>query len=234
MAASGGRDLRWGLWPVLLALAAVDGLPEVRSSGEQLCDWCPAELRNTSEVVTLCQASHGVLKGRCCLSRLEDGDIIVGLDLWNCSLTYLGPELQNASAAVALDLSGNPLQNLSSTLFQGFNNLQYIALPPSFSCPGGNASWDSVHSDTDEIVCRNQRSSCNGTGEIAFLCPENSLCAPDGPGLFTCPCAEDFHGYKCQRVGTFPMFMFYGILGVVTLSCSLLLWCSQRRKVKSS
>lgn len=30
-------------------------------------------------------------------------------------------------------------------------------------------------------------------------CPENSLCAPYGPGFFECSCVENFHGYKCLR-----------------------------------
>ncbi|XP_069461605.1 all-trans retinoic acid-induced differentiation factor [Ambystoma mexicanum] len=219
---------------LLLVLVMLCRLPAGRGSGEQLCDWCPAELRNSSEVVKMCQASHQVLRGRCCLSREEDKDIIVGLDLWNCSLGPLDSELQNASAALTIDISGNPQLDLSITAFQGFTNLQYIALPSSPSCPGGNAYWESVQNETNRLVCQNQRSSCNSTGQMVFLCPENALCAPDGPGLFKCPCDENYHGYKCLREGTFPMIMFFGILGAVTFACSLLFWCSQRRKVKNS
>lgn len=30
-------------------------------------------------------------------------------------------------------------------------------------------------------------------------CPENSLCAPYGPGFFECSCTDNYHGYKCLR-----------------------------------
>uniref|UniRef100_A0A6G1RFG9 All-trans retinoic acid induced differentiation factor n=1 Tax=Hypotaenidia okinawae TaxID=2861861 RepID=A0A6G1RFG9_9GRUI len=67
----------------------------------------------------------------------------------------------------------------------------------------------------------------------AWPCPENAACVPDGPGLVQCLCQGPFHGYKCLREGTFPVLLFCGILGAVTVSLSLLLWGTQRRKVKS-
>lgn len=98
----------------------------------------------------------------------------------------------------------------------------------------------------------------------AWPCPENSVCAPDGPGLIQCLCESPFHGYKCLREvsacgtepwavpwpdpqglqgavmltpgpgqGTFPMLLFGGILGTATVSLSLLLWGTQRRKAKT-
>lgn len=104
----------------------------------------------------------------------------------------------------------------------------------------------------------------------AWPCPENTACAPDGPGLVQCLCNSPFHGYKCLREvsacqtgpptpsaphptvggvggssggtalltsassqGTFPVLLFCGILGAVTLSLSLLLWGTQRRKAKT-
>ncbi|XP_075000792.1 all-trans retinoic acid-induced differentiation factor isoform X1 [Calonectris borealis] len=67
----------------------------------------------------------------------------------------------------------------------------------------------------------------------AWPCPENAACAPDGPGLVQCLCNSPFHGYKCLREGTFPVLLFCGILGAVTLSLSFLLWGTQRRKAKT-
>uniref|UniRef100_A0A803KEF1 EGF-like domain-containing protein n=1 Tax=Xenopus tropicalis TaxID=8364 RepID=A0A803KEF1_XENTR len=146
-------------------------------------------------------------------------DLCVGvLDLWNCSLAQLDPTLHLTQAAVVLDLSSNPLRDLPSEFFRGLLGLQYVALPAELSCPGG--------------VCQDQRSSCNSTSEWV-LCPENSVCAPDGPGYMQCVCAPGFHGYKCLRESTFPILMFFGILGLVTACLSVLLWCTQRRKVKS-
>lgn len=33
----------------------------------------------------------------------------------------------------------------------------------------------------------------------AINCPENSLCAPYGPGFFECNCIGNYYGYKCLR-----------------------------------
>ncbi|KAE8605812.1 hypothetical protein XENTR_v10015327 [Xenopus tropicalis] len=103
---------------------------------------------------------------------------------------------------------------------------------PSSAAPGGNNSWENVNVTSAVRVCQDQRSSCNSTSEWV-LCPENSVCAPDGPGYMQCVCAPGFHGYKCLRESTFPILMFFGILGLVTACLSVLLWCTQRRKVKS-
>ncbi|EGV95868.1 Transcription factor 23 [Cricetulus griseus] len=66
------------------------------------------------------------------------------------------------------------------------------------------------------------------------VCPENGSCAPEGPGLLQCVCADGFHGYKCMRQGSFSLLMFFGILGSTTLAISILLWGTQRRKAKAS
>ncbi|MGH0133071.1 UNVERIFIED_CONTAM: hypothetical protein FKN15_045372 [Acipenser sinensis] len=90
------------------------------------------------------------------------------------------------------------------------------ALPQLLDCPGGNTSWE--HVDIFKT----------------WLCPENSLCQPDGPGMFQCACASSYYGYKCLKEGAFPMLEFFGILGPLTVLTSALLWLSQRRKAKSS
>ncbi|XP_030054432.1 all-trans retinoic acid-induced differentiation factor [Microcaecilia unicolor] len=231
-----GSFLGWHGWHLLLILAAVSRVMIVAGFlVQQVCSRCPGDLRNGSEVASWCHSNLELeIKGRCCLRRQGDSEDIVGLDLWNCSLTHLDNELQNARTAVILDLSENPLQNVSDSFFQGFIFLQYLALPLTLDCPGGNASWKNISVDTSERICSRQKDSCNNTAQLTLLCPENSLCAPDGPGMSQCLCADGFHGYKCVREGSFPTFMFFGILGFVTAACSLLLWCTQRRKVKST
>lgn len=102
----------------------------------------------------------------------------------------------------------------------------------------------------------------------AWPCPENTACAPDGPGLVLCLCNSPFRGYKCLREvsacgvgppskcppagamraawgggatpltaassqGTFPVLLFCGTLGAVTVSLSLLLWGTQRRTAQA-
>ncbi|XP_075451337.1 all-trans retinoic acid-induced differentiation factor isoform X2 [Ascaphus truei] len=201
---------------------------------EQVCTSCPGGPRNSSEVSRLCLSRAGAqLRGRCCVSGEEGSEAILGLDLWRCSLTRMDPAIHLTGAVVVIDVSQNPLQFLPPELFRGLTGLQYIAIPPTLSCPGDINSWGIVETNSSVRVCRQQRSACNGTGALAMLCPENAVCAADGPGYTQCVCAPGFYGYKCLREGTFPMWMFFGILGSVTVTLSVLLWCTQRRKVKS-
>nr|XP_014433785.1 LOW QUALITY PROTEIN: all-trans retinoic acid-induced differentiation factor [Pelodiscus sinensis] len=158
--------------------------------------------------------------------RASDSFVLPRLDLSNCSLSAPCAGFQAASTAAVIDLTENPLQeSIPNTTFRGFTRLQSISLPLPLECPGGSMAWDTV-------TC--QRNPCNSSGELACLCPESSLCAPDGPGLFQCLCAGSSHGYKCLREGAFPMLLFYGTLGAVTTSLALLAWGTQRRKAKSS
>ncbi|NXX10243.1 ARAID factor, partial [Podargus strigoides] len=154
------------------------------------------------------------------------------LDLSNCSLRSPPPGLAEAAAAVILDLTGNPLAPLPSGAVRGFTRLQYLAVPRALECPGGDSAWQEVTMDGSSRLCQGQRNPCNGSGGLAWLCPERAACAPDGPGLVQCLCEPPFHGYRCLREGTFPTLLFGGILGAVTLSLSLLLWGTQRRKAK--
>ncbi|XP_053315688.1 all-trans retinoic acid-induced differentiation factor isoform X2 [Spea bombifrons] len=185
----------------------------------QICSSCPGDLRNSSEVLRLCGERGARIRGRCCVSQAGDSEVIIGLDLWNCSLGHLDPAL-NLSDSIVVILLLIP-------------RLSLRALPLNLSCPGGNDVWETVTAGVDSRVCQDQKSACNGSGAFALLCPESSLCAPDGPGYTRCVCAPGFHGYKCLREGEFPLLMFCGILGAVSLSLAGLLWVTQRRKVKS-
>ncbi|XP_034554879.1 all-trans retinoic acid-induced differentiation factor isoform X2 [Notolabrus celidotus] len=153
------------------------------------------------------------------------------LDLSNCSLTQV-EDLQNASKALIIDLSLNPMVNISDAVFQGFIQLNQLILPPVISCPGGNASWEKVEAKEGNRVCEGQRDLCNQTGQLSIECPENSLCGPNGPGFFECSCADKYHGYKCLREGEFPSLQVFVPLGASTVVLSLVLWVTQRRKVK--
>ncbi|NXP27755.1 ARAID factor, partial [Scytalopus superciliaris] len=155
------------------------------------------------------------------------------LDLSNCSLHDVPPELAEATTAIVLDLSENPLTTLPNKSFLGFTYLQLLAVPPALECPGGSDAWQEVTVSGSSRLCHGQRNPCNVSAELAWPCPENSVCAPDGPGLVQCLCDSTFHGYKCLREGTFPVLLFSGILGTATVSLSLLLWGTQRRKAKT-
>uniref|UniRef100_A0A9L0IIV9 All-trans retinoic acid induced differentiation factor n=1 Tax=Equus asinus TaxID=9793 RepID=A0A9L0IIV9_EQUAS len=155
------------------------------------------------------------------------------LDLQNCSLKDPGPHFPQAHTAIIIDLQVNPLKDDLAGTFRGFTQLQTLILPQDVSCPGGINAWDTVTFYTNNQTCQGQRNLCNSTGDPE-MCPENGSCEPDGPGLLQCVCADGFHGYKCMRQGSFPLLMFFGILGSTTLSISILLWGTQRRKAKAS
>ncbi|XP_067406622.1 all-trans retinoic acid-induced differentiation factor [Emydura macquarii macquarii] len=229
---SGSRPRAWAL-RLLLALAAWPG-PGGAARLSSVCSCCPGPVRRGSAVAGYCGSRPAlVLQGRCCLSRAAPQDV-QGLDLSNCSLPLLCPGFQDASTAVVIDLTENPLENVPNTSFRGFTRLQSVSLPLALECPGGDLAWDRITTHGDSRTCQGQRNPCNSSGELAWLCPENSLCTPDGPGLFQCLCSGNYHGYKCLRKGTFPMLLFYGILGAVTAALALLAWGSQRRKAKAS
>lgn len=180
-----------------------------------------------------CLSSAGRIKGRCCVRNgtAYDHETIIGLDLSNCSLTQVG-NLQEASTAAFIDLSLNSITNITDSTFQGFIELNYLILPIQLLCPGGATSWKNMQEKEGKRICEGQNNVCNQTGQMTMDCPENSQCAPYGPGLFECSCADNYHGYKCLREGEFPAFQVFGPLGALTVVLSCLLWVTQRRKAK--
>ncbi|KAJ8372178.1 hypothetical protein AAFF_G00293950 [Aldrovandia affinis] len=200
----------------------------------QVCGLCEGAVHNGTAVGDFCAASAGRVEGRCCLGkRALDTNPITGLDLSNCSLKQV-QDLNEAATATIIDLSANPALNMSGSVFQGFTQLQHLMLPARLACPGGNASWEKTETRGDVRLCEGQRNACDQVGHMSWDCPENSLCAPFGPGFFQCPCADGHHGYKCLREGQFPLAEVLGILAGGTVVVSILLWVTQRRKTKST
>ncbi|XP_072218093.1 all-trans retinoic acid-induced differentiation factor [Leuresthes tenuis] len=199
----------------------------------QVCTICGGTFLNSTPVGKLCSLSAGRIDGRCCLmNNTRDPEQIIGLDLSSCSLTHMD-ELHGASTVLMIDLSLNPIVNISDTAFQGFRDLNYMILPQHIACPGGNTSWQKVEVKEGNRLCEGQKNMCNQTGELSMNCPENSLCAPYGPGFYECSCAENYRGYKCLREGDFPALQVFGPLAASTVVISFLLWVTQRRKAKS-
>ncbi|KAE8286901.1 All-trans retinoic acid-induced differentiation factor Apoptosis-related protein 3 [Larimichthys crocea] len=200
----------------------------------QLCELCSGTVLNVSTVGQFCSSSAGRIERRCCWrhDNTSDREHIIGLDLSSCSLTHI-EDLQGASTALMIDLSLNPIVNISNSTFQGFVELNYMILPQDIVCPGGNSSWEKVEVNGTNRICEGQKDMCNQTGQLSINCPENSLCAPYGPGFFECSCADNYHGYKCLREGEFPTLQVFGPLGGCTFVITLLLWVTQRRKAKS-
>ncbi|XP_006835263.1 PREDICTED: all-trans retinoic acid-induced differentiation factor [Chrysochloris asiatica] len=220
-------------WSLVLCVAAlllalgVEGalaLPEI-------CFQCSGNVQNLSEVALFCkQTPKLMLHARCCLNQKGT---ILGLDLQNCSLKDPGPHFPQAHTAIIIDLQANPLKDDLVNTFRGFTQLQTLVLPQDVNCPGGISAWNTVTTFIDKQTCQGQRNLCNHTGDPE-MCPEHGSCAPDGPGFWQCLCADGFHGYKCMRQGSFSLIVFFGILGSTTLSISILLWGTQRRKAKAS
>ncbi|KAL2082275.1 hypothetical protein ACEWY4_022093 [Coilia grayii] len=200
----------------------------------EICLMCNGTVVNGSAVWNFCVSSAGEIDGRCCLQKYNTSgvDFITGLDISHCNLSTV-EDLSEATTAVIIDLSFNPISNLSDLVFQGFSQLSYVILPSNLTCPGGNASWEKTEVKGEVRRCEGQINACNQTGHISWDCPQNSLCAPYGPGFFACSCDERFHGYKCLREGTFPTAKVFGILGGSTVLVSSLLWVTQRRKAKA-
>ncbi|XP_072189321.1 all-trans retinoic acid-induced differentiation factor [Excalfactoria chinensis] len=205
-------------------------LPSAGAGGAtRLCGRCAGPLSHGSVVEQYCGYTAGTAeRGRCCV-RLGDGQRLLGLDLSNCSLQTLPSDFNEAAAAVVLDLTDNPLLSLPDGSFLGFTQLQQLAVPLAVPCPGGSGAWEEVTTNGSSRLCQGQRNPCNGSEELAPLCPENAACVPDGPGLTQCLCASPFHGYRCLRQGTFPVPLFCSVLGTVTAALSLTLWGTQRR-----
>ncbi|XP_027762957.1 all-trans retinoic acid-induced differentiation factor [Empidonax traillii] len=175
--------------------------------GAAVCGTCPGPPRNGSIVSRFCESRRDTESdGRCCRERGPSPGRLLG---YGGNGDYDGDRGR-------LVLSSVP-----------------SAVPPVLECPGGSDAWQEVTVDGSGRRCQGQRNPCNGSMELAWPCPENSVCAPDGPGLVQCLCESPFHGYKCLREGTFPVLLFGGILGTATVSVSLLLWGTQRRKAKT-
>ncbi|XP_054100352.1 all-trans retinoic acid-induced differentiation factor isoform X2 [Callithrix jacchus] len=173
----------------------------------EICTQCPGSVQNLSKVALYCKTTGELmLHARCCLNQ---NGTILGLDLQNCSLEDPGPDFHQAHTTIIM------------------------ILPQDVNCPGGINAWNTVTSYIDNQICQGQKNLCNNTGNPE-MCPENGSCVPNGPGFLQCVCADGFHGYKCMRQGSFSLLMFFGILGSTTLSISILLWGTQRRKAKTS
>ncbi|XP_068199203.1 all-trans retinoic acid-induced differentiation factor [Antennarius striatus] len=200
---------------------------------KQPCQLCSGTVQNDTAVGHFCSQSAGRIDRRCCLKsdNRTDSERIIGLDLSNCSLTNV-ENLLGASTALMIDLSLNPIINISDTIFQGFVELNYLILPQDLLCLGGNTSWEKVEVKDGNRFCEGQKNVCNQTGQLSITCPENSLCGPYGPGFFECSCAGNYHGYKCLREGVFPSLNVFASLGASTVVVTVLLWVTQRRKVK--
>uniref|UniRef100_A0A3B5AHG0 All-trans retinoic acid induced differentiation factor n=1 Tax=Stegastes partitus TaxID=144197 RepID=A0A3B5AHG0_9TELE len=188
----------------------------------QVCRMCPGTVLNGTAVGQFCSESDFNVAFR------TVGNIEITFKA-KSNTEYILPN----KCFCCRDLSLNPIVNMTDTAFEGFSKLNYMILPQDTSCPGGNTSWEKVEVREGNRFCQGQKNMCNQTEHMSVDCPENSLCAPYGPGFFECSCADQHHGYKCLREGEFPALQVFGPLAASTVVISFLLWVTQRRKAKS-
>ncbi|XP_042301691.1 all-trans retinoic acid-induced differentiation factor-like isoform X2 [Sceloporus undulatus] len=147
------------------------GGPERERASAWLCDGecCAGPARKGSAVAAFCsgRGPGAALRGRCCLEG--QAAMIVGLDLGNCSLQRLCSSFQEASTAIVIDLSDNPLEPLPTEAFRGFSHLETLVLPLNVDCPGGSEGWNSTSVRGNSRVCQGQRNPCDGSAGLGHL-----------------------------------------------------------------
>ncbi|XP_064605215.1 all-trans retinoic acid-induced differentiation factor-like [Liolophura sinensis] len=213
------------VWNICLANSSNKTLIEVCSH------LCPGPLRNSSVVKQNCE--HNVILDRCCLnssvSPFHDEGVL-GIDLSGCHLHHLNSSLQHFTHVSTVVLDDNPLEqkDVNDSQFYGLSMMDYLSLPSTLNCPGGNESWEMSKYLPQKTVCQGQLDLCTVDN---FTCPHHSHCLPRGPGLKDCLCDGGFYGYKCLRSGHFPTEWYLIGLCSSTVAVSALLWCTQRRHV---
>ncbi|XP_076462179.1 all-trans retinoic acid-induced differentiation factor-like [Babylonia areolata] len=204
-----------------------------------LCDKCNRpETSNETEVEKYCHEYNLNMTSRCCVNstahNFTDADI-VGIDLRNCSLENVTGIFKNMTSVVIILLQDNNLTAVTEKNFYNLTHLDYLSLPGNIqSCPGGSLAWNvSSHSaDNLTLICETQMDTCSNEDNNATCPSPQSYCRAAGPGLVDCLCSPDYHGYKCLRKGTFPLYPFVGGICGSTFVTAIFLWVTQRRFVK--
>ena len=215
---------------------------DVVASDVDLCDLpsC-SDFSSNSTIEKMCSLSKGmVMRGRCCI-KLNNNNMIIGMDLSFCNINSLKKMLyQQAPNLKRLNLTFNPSLSIDEDTFRGLNNLSVLSLPSHLSCPGNwswfNTSWkawDMIKHHNLMEVCFNQTNTCSLLSLYNYTCPSHSKCHNDGPALFRCDCSYSWRGYKCLRLPAhFPLLTIGGCTLVATPLLSFALWFSGRRNLR--
>lgn len=173
-------------------------------------------MNKTSMVKNKC---HGLkMKGACCINSSMGQEKIIGLGLENCSVHSLEPYLVQLASVRFMSLRESVVNCSLADNFKGLVDLDVVWLPKSCTqCPGTNEAW--VENSSDQ--CIGQKDTCNYK---PVRCPEDSSCHSNGPSFRHCLCDGDFHGYRCLKQGTFPVWPYIGGLVGSTLLTTSFLW----------
>ncbi|KAK3766886.1 hypothetical protein RRG08_040409 [Elysia crispata] len=176
--------------------------------------------------------SYSELKigGRCCFNVTALGALVLGIDLQRCGLSeeIFSSAIANMSNLLYISLEGNKMKNLQSSDFHQNANIDYLSLPPHFSCPGSNGTWLMESSDANSTICQFEQNACEVHN---VTCPSNSHCVHSGVDMMECLCNDGFHGYKCLEQGNFPVTSFLIGITVPTVALCIFLYVTQRRHV---
>ncbi|KAL4235840.1 hypothetical protein ACF0H5_004230 [Mactra antiquata] len=139
------------------------------------------------------------LDGSCCIntSSSTKTEQIIGVDLSDCKLSKISGLVNNLHNLKVLLLDKNVDLQIEDTDFNGLSHLEYMSLPETLECPGGNNSWRSDDVTDNTRICKDEINLCQQNN---ITCPnENSECVLVGPGEMECLCLPGYHGYKCLR-----------------------------------
>lgn len=185
----------------------------------------------TSEpVIDYCASQNGRLEDRCCYARNSKN--LLAIDLIEMSLTEV-PNLSEHINLTVIDLRLNSqLKSSKNTDFLGLNSLDSLLLPSHYSCPGEKHVWQIINSTDNPTgnLCQHPINLCLNSSDLCV--PIRSYCRPNGPNHFQCLCKDDYHGYKCLRQGSFPVWKFTAVVLLMTGLLTTFFYYTHRKYVK--
>ncbi|XP_060553378.1 all-trans retinoic acid-induced differentiation factor-like [Ruditapes philippinarum] len=203
-----------------------------RCSISEVCSQCSSVPKADSFLVQFCNNSTGHLEKSCCVNTpvAFQNKTIIGVDMSSCGLKNVNGLFNDLKDLEVIMLENNTDLQIGEDDFNGLTKLDYLSLPETSQCPGGNKSWTSIEKHNNTVICLGEINLCQHNN---VTCQNNnSHCVLTGPGEMECLCISGYHGYKCLRKGTFPGVSYTVTICVSTVVISGFLWCTQRRKVK--
>lgn len=192
---------------------------------------CSNGKATSQPVIDYCTSQNGKLEDRCCYAMNSMN--LLAIDLIDMNLIEV-PNLIEYVNLTVIDLRLNSqLKSSKTTDFLGLNLLDILLLPEQYSCPGDKHVWQIINSTDNPkgILCQHQINIClNSSNDLCI--PTRSSCHPNGPNHFQCLCKDNYHGYKCLRQGSFPVWKFSGLVILFTGLLTTFFYLTHRKYVK--